>query len=124
MKLGKTAMLVGAVSAACWIGAAAAQNLGFMYDSPATYFNAEDRRLFEEAVQTLLDKGKSGAQKQWKNAASGNGGELTVTDSKRKLDGNPCRHLRIANYAYNGLRNTSTLEVCRKADGKWAIVGT
>ncbi|MCX7893077.1 MAG: RT0821/Lpp0805 family surface protein [Burkholderiales bacterium] len=124
MKLGKAAMLLGALSAACWIGTAAAQNLGFMYDSPATYFNAEDRKLFEEAVRTLLDKGRSGEQKKWKNAASGNGGELTVTDSKRKLEGRACRHLKIANYAYNGLKNTSTLEVCRKPDGTWAIVGT
>jgi surface antigen len=120
---GKTLKLTFLVLGAGWAATAAAQNLGFMYDSPSQYFNDQDRKLFEETVLGLLDNGKSGEQRKWRNDASRNGGAVTVTNSTRKLDGNPCRHLKVSNYAYNGLKATSTLEVCKKPDGRWAIVG-
>ncbi|MCX7184459.1 MAG: RT0821/Lpp0805 family surface protein [Nitrosospira sp.] len=122
MILRKTLTLLCVLFASGWVATATAQNVWWMHDMPGAYFNDQDRKLYNEIVIDLLDKGESGAHKEWKNEASRNGGEVTVTDSTRKLEGNQCRYLKISNYAYNGLKETTRREACKRADGHWAII--
>lgn len=123
MMFRKTLALFCMLFASTWVATATAQNVWSLQDMPGAYFNDQDRKLYEETVSSLLDKGQSGEHKTWRNEASRNGGEITVTDSTRKLEGNPCRYLEISNYAYNGLKATTRLEACKRVDGHWAIVG-
>ncbi len=121
MMFRKTLTLLCVLLTGGWVTIAAAQNVWWMRDTTSAYFTDQDRKLYDETVADLLNKGESGAHKTWKNEASRNGGEITVTDSTRKLEGNQCRYLKISNYAYNGLKDTTRLELCKRADGRWAI---
>ena len=111
------------ILAGFWISSASAQNIWWMHDTPGAYFNDLDRKMYDQSVAEMLESGATGTQKSWFNESSRNGGEITVFDSKRILEGNPCRYLKIYNYAHNGLKATTRIEACKRADGHWATVG-
>ncbi len=111
------------ILASLWISNASAQNVWWMHDTPGAYFSDSDRKMYHQTITEMLENGASESQKSWHSEASRNGGEVGVVDSRRRFEGNPCRILTISNYAYNGLKAATRIEVCKREDGHWAAVG-
>ena len=111
------------ILASLWMSNASAQNVWWMHDTPGAYFNDLDRKMYHQTITEMLENGASESQKSWHSETSRNGGEVSVVDSKRRLEGNLCRILTISNYAYNGLKATTRIEACKREDGHWATVG-
>lgn len=90
-----------------------------MKETPSTFFNAEDNRLFRAAWTQVLDQTVDGGTQSWSNPKSGAGGELTLNRSF-EWKGNACKEVRIRNHA-QGRKADTTLNSC-KIDGKWRLL--
>ena len=113
------ACLLGVFLSVTGVSASFAQsNLGFLRDSPAARFDAEDWKLLREAVQDVLDSEEDATTKTWKNEATGNHGSVTLVNSYRTADGRECRRLRMDNSA-DGLTGSGKQTMCQAAGGTW-----
>ena len=112
--IGLTALMLLAVC-----GLASGGNLTFLKDAPAAYFDADDTRLFEEAVRNALETSAVGEITGWNNEKTGHFGKLKVLESY-EADGSPCRRLQIANKA-GGQQSNSAFHFCKQADGAWKV---
>jgi hypothetical protein len=98
-----------------------ASGLGFLKDSPVSYFNEDDLELMRKNATAVLDAATSTAEKrEWRNAKTGNSGNAQVTGRFTATDGAPCRKLRIENRA-SGLHGVSTYTVCKYEDRGWVL---
>lgn len=102
-------------------GVAGAQgNLGFLRDSPMSYFNAEDTKLMRAAGIEVLDSTESGATKEWANPATGNSGLIKLLASFSAPDGRACKQVEITSQAKK-MTSTSKMSVCKSPDGRWRL---
>jgi hypothetical protein len=97
---------------------AMAGNWNFIKDTPYGNFTPEDHKMFDEVLNTMLDKGSDGDSRAWSNPATKAGGEIKVVNSFKRGE-TPCRTLSIANRAkvYSA---TGEYKFCKKTD-KWAL---
>jgi len=98
---------------------ALAANIGFMDESPIAHFSEQDRRIYKEALDDILDKGADGESRTWANPASTAGGTLSIVKSFER-DGLACRTLSIANKA-KGRSEKGQYRFCRQASGEWKL---
>jgi surface antigen len=96
-----------------------AGNYDFLKDTPIAYFTKEDHRLFNEALDNVLDKDMDGDSRAWSNARTGAGGKITAVKTFDQA-GATCRSLLIANQA-KGLTSSGEYNFCRQASGKWTL---
>jgi surface antigen len=110
-------LLVGA-SIALSAGGAAAQNLGFLQDSPISRMNREDTALMTRNYQQALDSLPDGHTNAWTNPKTGASGTATpLKTSKEK--GMTCRLTEITNHA-GGMSGRSEWNFCKTPAG-WKI---
>jgi len=112
-------LLVGA-----WIalgaGGAAAQNLGFLQDSPVARMNREDTAMLARNYQQALESLPDGHTNAWTNPKTGSSG--TATPLKTTKDkGMTCRLLEMTNHA-GGMSGRSEWTFCKTKDG-WKTSG-
>lgn len=88
-------------------------------NTPAENFNAEDRRLFQEASKKTLDATPVGETVTWSNSATQSHGELKVLKDFTWKE-NRCREVRVHNES-QGVKATNTVNMCKVAD-KWRAV--
>ena len=98
--------------------AAAQGNLGFLKDTPMAYFSAEDVKLMRAITAEVLKSTQSGTRKDWENPATGNGGAIALVTPFTAPDGRQCNQVRVDTHAKT-MENTSTISVCKTADGAW-----
>lgn len=98
--------------------AGAQGNLGFLKDTPMAYFGADDVKLMRAAAAEVLKSSKDGTRKDWENPATGNGGAITLLTQFTAPDGRPCNQVRVDTHA-RSMENSSTMSVCKGADGRW-----
>jgi surface antigen len=98
---------------------AMAVNLSFIKDAPYGQFTKEDHRIFNAALDNLLDQGVDGETRAWSNPASDASGEITPVKTFERA-GATCRTLAIANKA-KGLSGSGKYNFCRQKTGKWAL---
>jgi len=96
---------------------ALAFNWLFMQDTPYSHFTEEDHKIFDEAMNDILEKGADGETRTWSNPNSTAGGELKVVKSFER-DGVPCRTLSIANKA-KGRTASGEYRFCKQTPAKW-----
>jgi surface antigen len=109
-------LLVAALASAA---PAMAGNMSFMNDTPYSHFNKEDHKIFNAALNELLDKAADGDSRSWSNPDSKAGGELKgVKTFERK--GATCRRVSIANKA-KGRSASGEYNFCKQASGKWTL---
>lgn len=77
---------------------AGSANFGFLYDTPAQYFTADDWKALEVAADKALNHLPNGKKLDWKNPRTGNHGSLMPLNTI-KQHGTLCRDLQITNYA-------------------------
>lgn len=108
-----------ALAALLTAGLASAANLGFLRDTPASYFDEEDARLFQVALDKALNDSASEAPVEWSNAKTGGQGTITPVKSYQ-AKGRKCRDLRIAN-SHSSLKAEGTYKFCQAANNRWSL---
>lgn len=111
-----------AVALACLLAIPATQaaNLGFLNDSPMSYFNDEDVRLLREAALKVLENKSSRTKESWTNPATGHSGRVESRGAFTAEGGLACRRLRLSNRA-KGMEGQATYTVCKDAEKGWMI---
>lgn len=99
---------------------AMAGNLGFLKDSPVSYFSEEDTAQMMNAATDALNDSAPRPKREWKNPTTGNSGQLEVLRSFKLADGTACRTLQVSNQA-KGIESRATYPLCKAADGTWII---
>ena len=114
----RTLLFLGMILGA--IGVAQAANVNFLGDAPIAYMNADDQRLFREAVTKALDKTADGQTVNWSNPKTKAGGEIKLirTDD---MHGDLCRIAQVHNKA-GGRENRGVYRACKNAKGEWRLV--
>jgi len=100
-------------------GAHAFMTYEFLTDSPQAYMKDADYKLLTQTLNDLLDNGKDGAIRSWKNPATHNAGSLKVLLSYHDGSLN-CRRVGFLLKSANKLKTQSTFNLC-KIDNQWAI---
>jgi surface antigen len=101
---------------------AQAQNTSFLQKRPISRLSEGDRKLFDEALRTLLASDDANAEATWENPASGSRGTLkTVQVEKVSPDyGVECRTLQVHNEV-KGVAGDSRTRLCKSKDGEWRL---
>lgn len=113
------ASIVSVVLAAAVAPALAQNYRGLLKNTPVESFNAEDRRLFQEASRKALNDTPAGETVTWSNPATESHGELKVLKDFTWKD-NRCREVHVHNESH-GANATNTVNMCKVAD-KWRAV--
>lgn len=99
---------------------AAAQNMGFLGNSPVAYFTEEDVKIFHETGRVALDTLKPGKVTKWENPATGARGKIKVLQAFVTQDGRTCKRVGIHNQA-RGVEGESRMTLCRAPEGRWQV---
>lgn len=83
--------------------------------------DARDRQLAQEAEFDALERGQSGAARQWRNPDNGRYGEI-VPSKPYKRGANDCRDFTHTIYI-DGRPQQMRGTACRNPDGTWQNVG-
>ena len=101
------------------LAAAAQSSLGFLKDSPISYFNGDDTTLLKNNAYAVLDSKAQGAKGQWSNPKTGHSGEAEVLEAF-SADGMACKRLRVANAA-KGVKSEATYALCNYPGKGWLV---
>lgn len=115
-------VLATAVALACLfsIPATQAANLGFLHDSPLSYFDDEDKRLLREAALKVLESKSSRTKESWTNPATGHSGRVEGRGAFTAQGGLACRRVRVSNRA-QGMDGQATYTVCKDPEKGWML---
>ncbi len=98
----------------------AAQNMGFLGNSPAAYFTADDVKLFQDTGRAALETLNPGKVAKWENPTTGARGKIKVLAAFASQDGRTCKRVGIYNKA-RGVEGESKMTLCRTVDGHWQV---
>ncbi len=116
--LSLTISLAVSVSA---IGVATAGNWSFLSNTPMAKFTKEDLGLMVQTAEAVVTDAKTPAIRRWKNAATGNSGELKTLLAFTGPRGEPCKRLHIVNRA-GKQEGKATYTVCDMPPDSWRLV--
>lgn len=103
-------MLPASVFAAGW---------QWLESSPASHFNAEDKKIMRSTTAKVLNEGKDGVKIGWENPETGHSGSIMPMDTVTQ-NGLTCRKTRFFNSA-EGLSSTQVHRLCKQTDGSWKL---
>jgi len=91
-------------------------------EGPVRKFNDTDMQLLRDSVQRAMAANKAGSPVEWRNAANGHHGSVTVMGAAEGVANapGPCRHTRFSNTA-GELSRTVTVTLCQLPDGDWKV---
>ncbi|KWF98181.1 hypothetical protein WL93_29770 [Burkholderia diffusa] len=115
-----TRVLAGAACAAAMLPAHAQNNLGFLSDTPLSYFSKTDRASLAEAVVQVRDAGKDGETTTWQSSGRGTQIDAKLTPSTSENDGKTCREI-ATDISAKGQTMTLKPVYCKTAAGKWQL---
>jgi surface antigen len=98
---------------------AMAGDVSFMKDTPYAYFTKDDHKIFNDALDEMLNKGADGEARSWSNPATQAGGEIKVVSTIQRA-GAACRTLSIANQAKDRAAS-GKYNFCKNSAGKWVL---
>ena len=101
-------------------GAANAQFVALLKNSPAELFDDMDLRIFLDTARRTLDEGEPDKTVAWKNPDTGHGGDFTVV-KRFESKGRRCELLRVRNEA-QGRKSDMRHNLCM-VEGRWRLVG-
>lgn len=101
------------------LAASAQSGLGFMKDSPISYFNSEDIKLMKANAYAVLDSAAPDAKGQWSNPKTRHSGEAAVIQVFT-AEGMPCKRLRMTNAA-KGVTSDATYPLCKYPGKGWRV---
>ncbi|PCE27149.1 RT0821/Lpp0805 family surface protein [Burkholderia ubonensis] len=113
-------LLAGAACVAAALPAQAQSNLGFLNDTPITYFSKADAASLAKAVHQARDEGKDGETTTWQNSGGGTQLEAKLTPTTSDKDGKTCREI-ATEIAAKGQTMTLKPVYCKTAAGKWQL---
>lgn len=100
---------------------AVAAGLGFLKNTPLSYFTQADLKLMGDAALQVLNDADPQAAREWQNPRTGYSGKIQGTGKFMSTDGLDCRRLKIWNQA-KGIESESVYPVCRDPkDGEWRL---
>lgn len=91
-------------------------NYSFLDDTAGAYFTDKDWQIFQKNQLYVLNNGRDGAMRHWKNPETGSWGTFVPSHTAMRK-GMRCRDLTIVN-ASNFRIGRSTLTFC-KVNGEW-----
>lgn len=99
------------------ISLAHASNIGFLNETPYfAHFTDEDRKIFHETLDDLLQLGKDQDTRNWTNPKTGANGDLRLLPASKDSGG--CRDIAIRNSA-RGRTGKSVQRFCPDEKGVW-----
>jgi len=99
---------------------ATAVNLGFLGNSPVSFFQKADVDLMMKNAHEVLDSAGVNAKQAWSNPKTGASGFAQVTGQFTIADGTLCKRLRVFNKA-GGVEGVATYTVCKYSGRGWII---
>ncbi|MBE9567776.1 MAG: hypothetical protein IMF14_03700 [Proteobacteria bacterium] len=90
-------------------------------DEEAEQLSDEDFAIIEAATSEILENGKVGDIKTWKNKESGSSGDIKLLDITSNFDDNECRELHMNLYSNGDLLKKQDITLCRNDDGEWGF---
>ncbi|KVL53663.1 hypothetical protein [Burkholderia territorii] len=115
-----TRVLAGAACAAAMLPAHAQSNLGFLNDTPLSYFSKTDRASLAKAVVQVRDEGKDGETTTWQSSGRGTQIDAKLTPSTSENDGKTCREI-ATEISAKGQTMTLKPVYCKTSAGKWQL---
>lgn len=97
-----------------------AAGLGFLKNSPISYFSDADLKMMNGAVLEVLNAADATTVREWANPRSGYSGKVQGMGKFRTADGLECRKLKVWNQA-KGIESESVYPVCRAAGSDWRL---
>ena len=94
--------------------------MGFLGNSPAAYFTADDVKLFQDTGRAALETLNPGKVAKWENPTTGARGKIKVLAAFTSQDGRTCKRVGIYNKA-RGVEGESKMTLCRTTDGHWQV---
>jgi hypothetical protein len=91
-----------------------------MWDTPYQYFNDEDWRIAEDALQDTLNHAKDGEPRAWSNPKTKTSGEYTVLKTVARK-GQQCREVKMI-AAAKDIRRVSGIAFCPADGGGWVAI--
>jgi hypothetical protein len=101
------------------MAASAQSGLGFMKNSPISYFDSEDIKLMKANAYAVLDSPESDAKGEWANPKTRHSGQAEVIKAFT-ADGMPCKRLRMTNAA-KGVTSDATYPLCKYPGKGWQV---
>jgi hypothetical protein len=101
------------------LAAWAQSGLGFMNDSPLSYFNSEDMKLMRANADAVLGSESASAKAEWSNPKTKHSGGAEVVESF-VADGMPCKRLRVTNAA-KGVKSDAVYPLCKYPGKGWRV---
>lgn len=91
-------------------------------EKEAEKLSAEDYTLVETTVNEILERGRLGEVKEWRNEKSGSSGKVKLININDELDdGDECRELQITVENKGHMIQDKSSVMCKDYDGKWDL---
>lgn len=97
-----------------------ATGLGFLNNTPLSFFTQQDFQLMRAAVKAVLEDPDPMTVREWLNPANQYSGKIEGLGAFKTSDGLPCRKLRVSTQA-RGIESAATYPVCRTAGDEWQL---
>ena len=94
-------------------------NLDFLHDTPFSYFNDEDMKMFSSTLSRTLSEAPDNEVRTWSNPQTNSSGKIIPLNTKPKSD-QVCRDVSIVNTA-RGRTNKGVYTYCRREGADWKI---
>ena len=120
MRTCKSLSLIIAIAAAGLPMLSAATGLGFLNNTPLSFFTQQDFDLMRDAVKTVLEDPNPTTVREWLNPKNQYSGKIEGLGAFQSSDGLPCRKLRVSTQA-RGIESAATYPVCRTASDEWQL---
>jgi surface antigen len=115
-------LLLGIAIAGTSLHAQSAGWIRLFKGTPVEDFDDEDLRRMLDAVKQVLGNPKPDGAVQWKNDATGAGGEFKVIGEPVRSGFDACRRVKFSPYSKKHKAFASTWTACKDASGKWILV--
>lgn len=112
--------LVIAIIAASVPMLSSAAGLGFLNNTPLSYFTEQDFQLMRAAVQAVLEDPDPATVREWRNPQNQYSGKIEGLGAFKSANGLQCRKLRVSTQA-KGVESAATYPVCRDASNEWHL---
>lgn len=123
MRARKSFRLIIATAAIAAAGvplSSAATGLGFLNNTPLSFFTPQDFDLMRDAVKAVLEDPDPTTVREWLNPKNQYSGKIEGLGAFKSSDGLACRKLRVSTQA-RGIESAATYPVCRTASAEWQL---
>ena len=114
-------LLLGCAMASASLHAYSAGWISLFKGTPVEDFDDEDLRRMLDAIKVVLGDPKPADVVQWKNDATGSGGDFRVVGEPVRSGYEACRRVKFNTYSKQRKGYATTWTACKESGGKWVL---